>query len=872
MDGGEVAGRVTTQVMADTFDLAWLNTLLYAASDTSKDAVRLKASGERYAAASMRAALELNDALKVEGNRASFDAAMVAVLDRPSSAVPAFVTAVPFLLEAERFSAPNGMFDLPNILSTTYFVPRALGGFDVSRHKAMLRTFSKVLVRVQTGFLDRSIETNRDGFVASLADIESWKLPDRIVLRYEETGRDLLPSPAAVVAVLGGDPMVEVANNLAFHKFVSVLNDALWLTAVSSKIWAAGHATPQDEMMVRYLWHMRVFLCDSAERLSLSVLTCDRVPIVAAWYAMTILAARAYAMSLYAAIRKEPSIDPVQFTSFSLVAMAAGDSTGKLPSPAKTLFDAGTKSMYLRNEAQDGPYWVLLRATLSGLNPDQAKAVAQVLCTIDGANPSVCATAVMLCALMRTQAGMAIFSHRSEGADPDNLKSYPLASKAATFVDAVRGQTVFDFVMSTISGTLDLEMLSSDDLAFTAPARMVAVWRKGAAAADDVAKDGPRMNIVEDWCACMTAIGAEWNARIKDEDRAALLPPPKSSDDQGPSREEGLEPLFPAPNVRAATTAEYRDSLDRVAASQASLNHGRWLAMSFKFACLAEETRLPLIKSHIDLNAPASRAMGPDLTADNAWLRLNFRHQSEQVLHSGRRGGMFTAGNHLVLCAWVVVPPMLPSDNGVRIFARTLTTHTVDTINEKARLLSDGWRQTTARRGDDSVVATAIEFERALSQYNTSESADWSSREKKRLEALSKLSKDASKPTEAVLPYVPASSKASHMAAAIAGSVAKFDGSKVQSLDTLTDASLKRFRTAATKQAMTNALFVCQTPFEHGVSVALISSPAQVEEDLRPAREAKFAVQTWKTAEDQRATLLKRLRDFQRGVGSEEAK
>jgi len=839
----------------EPFELAWLNALLYASSDASRNAIRLKASGERYAAASMRAALEMNEALKDEGNRTSFDIACAAVLAQPAQAMPAFVRAVPFLLEAERFSAPNGMFDLPHIISTAFFVPKAATGFDVDMHKTLLRLFSVVLIRVQTGFLDKSIETNREGFIAGLANVGTWEMPERIKLRYEDTGRDLLPSPAAVIVALGGDPMVAIADSVGFHKFVGALNDTLWLRSGSSTIWSEGHASPRDEMMVRYLWHMRVFLSDSAERLALSVLTCDRVPIVAPWYGMTILAARAYAMGVYSALANNSApAEPVAFSAFSLIAMAAGDSAGKLPSPARTLFDAGTKSMYLRSEAQDGPYWVMLRATLSGLRPEQATGVAQILCSIESASPVVCATAVMLCALMRTQAGMVIFSHRTSGSNAAELASYPLASKAAGLVDAARGQTIFDFVMSTISGTLDLEMLASDDLAFTTPQRIVEMWRGGAAAADAVAKDTARIDIVEGWCKAMNAVGTAWSAQLLS---GAVFALETSS-----------------PTVRSITAVECRDSLDRVSASHATLNHGKWLAIAFKFACLAEEahaaTGPPLIKSHIDLNAPNSRAMAPDLNADNAWLRLNFRQQAEQVLHSGRRGGMFTAGNHLVLCAWIVVHTSMPGDNGVRVFARALTTHTVDAADKKARLLSDAWRATTERRGDDSVVATALEFERHLNDYNVIEhNTYWPERESARIKALEVLPKDESTPTEPLLPYVPTTSRAAQMAAATAEGPTKFDGDKVQDLDAATSAALNRWRKAATNQAMTNSLFVCQTPFEHGVSMALISSPAQTQEDLRPACEAKLAVQTWKTAEDQRAALLKRLRDFQRGAGPE---
>ena len=93
----------------------------------------------------------------------------------------------------------------------------------------------------------------------------------------------------------------------------------------------------------------------------------------------------------------------------------------------------------------------------------------------------------------------------------------------------------------------------------------------------------------------------------------------------------------------------------------------------------------------------------------------------------------------------------------------------------------------------------------------------------------------------------------------------RLEGALVKSLDDATDAALQRFRLASTKASLRDCLFVCQTPFEHGVSVALISSPAEVEEDLKPAAEQQLAVQTWKTREEQRKQLLANLRKFQRG-------
>lgn len=844
---------------AAAYGLDWLNKLLLSASDASRDGIRLKASGERYAAASMRAALELHEALKDEGKRASFDGAIAQIVANPQVAIPQFVSEVPFMLDAERFSAPNGMFDLPHILVASYFAPRASSGFDVDTHVLLLKWLSIVLIRVQTGFLTREMDgqEKRAAFITRLSTVTSEVMDARLKDRYEKTGRDLLPSPAAVIAVLGSDPMRAIADNSGFYVMVSALHGKLWTQSGNEAIWGpGGFGNDETAMFVQYQWHMRVFLCDAAERLALSLLTCDRVPIVAPWYAMTILAARAYSMAVYSGLKGQVPADPVQYTAFSLVAMAAGDPTGKIWSPARTLFDAGTKSMYLRTEAQDGPYWVLLRATLSGIDTKQATGVAKMLCAINGANPAVCATAVMLCALMRTQTAMVIFSYReSKSSDKDDLASYTLASMAAALVDGVRGQSVFDLVMCTVSGTLDLEFLASDDLALNNAQRAITTWRSGIGAANREQSDTGHASVVEDWCACMTAIGIKWYKVLH----------------QG----ESLPTVFATRYMRPITRAECRDSLDRVASSHASINHGSWLAMAFKFACIAESnvTGPPLIKSHIDLSAIGSRAIGSDLVADHAWLRLNLRHQAEQVLHSGRRGGMFTAGNHLVLVAWVTVPvsPEM-ENNGVRIFARALTPHTVS--NPYGVLYDDAWHKDGSRRGDDSIVAAAIEFERAMQEHNNNErSTLYVKREEGRAAGVAAAGKETdSKPTEPLLPFLPTTTRAKHLAGGYIEGPSRFNQSIVLPLDEHTDDALQRFRMAAAKPHMADTLFVCQTPYEHGVSVALVSSPAEIEEDLRPAREAKLALEQWKEPEAQRRALIERLRRVQRGEGAVEGK
>lgn len=856
----------------DSFALDWLNTLLVSASDASRIAIPLKSNGERYAAASMRAAIELNQALKDEEKRRSFTEAVVAILAGPETALPKLVRSVPCMLEPARFSAPNGMFDLPQILTAAHFglccgSSASSPVINGDAHDLLLKALNVVLIRVQSSLVTGAISSDRDGFINSLGDRTKWDrdwMPPRIALRMRDTGRDLLPSPAAVIAVLGANPTAALADNSNFYAYVRFIHEKLWARSGGDKIWPKKSLEGHDAQFVQFLWHMRIFLSDSAERLSFAVLTCDRVPVVAPWYAMIILAARAYGMAVHSALLSEPGkppvpADPVEMTTFTLVAMAAGDVTGNMPNPARALFDAGTKSMYLRMEAQDGPYWVLLRAALSGIDTKQSEAVAQKLCMVKGANTAVCTTAVMLCALMRTQAGMAIFSYRNE--KKSGLEAYELASLAADVVESVRKQSVFDFVMNTVSGTLDLEMLSSNDLAFVEPDRIVAAWTGGPL--PEIGRETQHVEIVDAWCNCMQAIGEHWTARLGNGSVFAVEPSGKATS-----------------VVRAITKQECENTLARAHASQASINHGKWLSMCFKLACQAETNHCstdapPLICSHIDLKHRCCTKMRPDLDCDNAWLRLNFRLKSELVLNSARRGGMLTAGNHVVLVAWVAVPPAEASDNGVRIFARALTEHTVAAGATAGRLVQDAaaWRKTVTDRGDDSIVMAALEFERTLQAYNTLElTTYWPAREDVRKAVFSALPKSeaaekANVALEPLLPHVPITTRARQSAAAHAQGPMRLDAKHVASLDTATDTALMRFRLAATNKAMVDSLFICQEPFEHGVSVAVVSSPAQVDEDLRPAREKVMKVETWRSAEVERTKLLEKLRKFQRGSG-----
>ena len=177
-------------------------------------------------------------------------------------------------------------------------------------------------------------------------------------------------------------------------------------------------------------------------------------------------------------------------------------------------------------------------------------------------------------------------------------------------------------------------------------------------------------------------------------------------------------------------------TLCRVAQSHATLHCAPWLSVAFALACALEEfyqagdggglAEPPLIRSPQSVAIDAITAA--DVRKDEAWLRTHFCYLAEQALHSARVGGMWAAGAHLVLVAWVSTAPSAPNgpasrrtSDGVRLFARAITPHTVRDVDNEAvdaRLLTPDWRRSVEAHGWDSVVECAREFERALHARN----------------------------------------------------------------------------------------------------------------------------------------------------------
>ena len=190
---------------------------------------------------------------------------------------------------------------------------------------------------------------------------------------------------------------------------------------------------------------------------------------------------------------------------------------------------------------------------------------------------------------------------------------------------------------------------------------------------------------------------------------------------------------------------------------------------------------------------------------------------AEQALHGARRGGMWAAGSHLVMVAWVATrredadgelkPLHGPDDddaNGVRLFARAITAHTVrdgQPDADRARLLTPDWRREVEARGWDSVVECARAFERVLHARNVLA----------QLAALADVRELGARHTRPRVPAVLASGIERHRAAAKATGPGRFDKASVASLDTATDVAMLRFRERVQEAHAHDGILVCST-------------------------------------------------------------
>lgn len=912
--------------------MRWLEQNLRFASGVAKAGPAVKASGERYASASAHLAMALHVVLDEEPPAdAAGEPAMkqlAGLMDGLGDenwrsaliALRELVEQVPMLVEAPAFAAPNGMHDLPQILCTAYYGRTAVvdSGFAINYRRAIKRLHWLLFVIQAEWMLTRQAESDdeasRERIKNTIRDkvlvringaekAEELEIPARLQPRITLTGRDLMPSPAAIVAAIGMQddaPLVSGAGNpedadvspraRSFIRFVTEVHGQFM--AESGLSLVSSYAP----VSARYLAHMHALLHEVAPRLATGVMPCDRTPIVAPWYASIILAVRAYAHTL-AHVLGVPNVadesqGAVAFTFFSLAALAdPGVEPELAPNmeprsrpitmrPYASLCAAPSKSMYLCSVAQHGPWWVLLRATLSGLSTEAADALADSMLAAAAQLDVVVRNMVMLCVLMHTQTGMRVVGRR----DPEGkgVGAFPLAARVNRVKDPVCAQTPLDMLMTTYSGTSDLASLASDDLAFNPNAmrRQEHAWmaelstRVHDVELPPVPPASPSAEIIAEtvgnFCDALKAIGLDWLKNCIES--------------QSDVPEEAID-------VRIAVQPpEMLDTLARVSASHAVLHCGQWLSVAFAFAVELERhhqrTARPLLRSPLD------NGLAEDRLKDEAWLRSHFCYLTEQALHSARHGGMWAAGAHLILAAWVATQPEdtdgkrmeeidAPDDDGLHIFARAITPHSVrgDTPPElNALLLTPDWRRTVETRGWDSVVECARAFERALHTRNVTMRQAYADELKAQAERQAADKAQAAEQQAAELPLVEpplgpampvllAHSVDRQRAGAKAMGPGRFDMLKVPALDAPTDAAMERFRLKCREELpeTRNQIRICSTAYAHGAAVAVLAVPCDPE-DVDRERQKRKAGRLVSDSNSAKGRLIERLVKFAQGA------
>jgi len=815
--------------------LLWLQENLQGASAIAKAGPVIRSDVDtRYGSASTHFAMVSHDRLDDTEVLKVFGAICDGVAGTPAQAKKALLALtkqVPMLLEASTYAAVNGIQDLPQILACGYYGRVACPNFKATEGTPYA-TFLKRMQWLQLKVIEA---TNRGAIkqfdqVLDEGEKTEFKLDERIQQRLRNAGRDLLPTPAAVIAAVGigcqSSPNVYPIHRTPFVNYVRGVNAAFWESGRS--FVQPTTATKQ----VLYLVHARAFLADAADQLALSVLPCDRSPIVAPWYASTVLGARAYAATLvYVLTEKEasPISTNVEFTQFSLLSIAAG-ADSSVPDTMDSLFNSKSKSMYTKTDAQDGPWWTLLRTTLSGTTVGEAYAVGANISKVvdvaiqanDTAIVSTCQNAALLCVLMHTQTGMAIIGLGDAAAN--DIAAFPVAQLLLTAQDPVCGQNALDLIMSTYSGTCDLERLASNDLAFTAIDRQEEAWTRevmsrveaGVFAGEhhDPPVEVSNDRVAAKFCTALRAVGLEWARKIRETDADGTA----------------VQEIKCGGHATTLWAADVERTLQRIGTCQSAQHSDEWMRASFDIAKVMERNREwagepALIESPIEYKAPNAVCTRADAQKDEAYLRMHFRMQAEHALHNARRGGLWTPNNTLVLAAW------LSTTDGVKLFARALTEH-----ETTGQLYKPGWREDVERSGVDSVVDTALEFERALHTRNVHAAANGQS-----------------------MPTISKHSSLRSRSSAIANGPLRFEESVVGALDDKTKAALSRLRELSTNLVAHEKIKVSAIPFMHGCSVAVIAlPPPEAVAATLAEKQSRLVEQRWPG----RDVLLKRLAQF----------
>jgi hypothetical protein len=778
---------------------------------TAGDVVSVE-TGTRYGGASAHFAMALSqkyiEDMKVRD-------AIVAAIDGISSmdaveavkAMKLFVKQSRLFVNPSRFESPNGVPDASAIFLATHFARVATEEFDATELSAYAACVHRLNWLVVTAL---ELYSRGSFTVATLLrriDNDSrtdFKLPDRIEYRLQQSGRSLFPTPAAITAAVGvGKSCKKLSFPLGYQNainFVRGINTALW--DLNTTVERPSGASTQ----ALFLRHILLFLGnDVSQRLECGLFPCDRMPMVAPWYASFVLAIRAYAaLVCYVLTTRTPCETPVSsnsaLTKFVLLSLASG--CDSIVHPCSSLFDAPTKSMYTPMNNQDPRWWVLLRAALSGMTDEDSLDVARHMVGLSQRHEIKLQirTIVALCAMMHTRSGMLIFGMMSDPtSDPNDIASYPLASLVMDWTDPVLGQNVLQLLTNFNSGSCDYEFLATHDIAFTNIDAQERAWtREFDIRRMDESKPVPEPTfsleadpVVGVFTGAIHAIAVKWLDRLR-------------TIGEFPGRVE---------------KSEAERTLQVVSSSTGLLHCAPWVRNAFKIARGLELVYMARGDASL-ISVPLPK--GVDGLEEAAWMRLNLRQQTENVLHASRRACHWSTSNKIVVVAWLATEG---SVSPLTTFARILRGHDAE---DATQLLKNGWRSRVSESGDDAVVCCALEFERSLQRAIQS---------------------------SCIRPRISDGSVFRSTVEAILSDYKRFE---LPCIDEASKATVSLVTDATANSKHAEKTYVFRQPFSHGCVVSLVSIPSVAPR----AQEGRLVPLRWSDGEE----LIRALTMFEKGT------
>ena len=603
----------------------------------------------------------------------------------------------------------------------------------------------------------------------------------------------IMPTPAAVVALVGAKGGLQIQTAYKLKRFVQ---DVHALLLEEPDVVQYKKIAEEEKTNSFYLnLHLRYFLWNVAPQLSLAMVRCDRIPALGPWYAYIILAVRAYALAGAIGILTPLAVDPdsgerkdatrfklepselkvdgmedewlkleVECTYWLLriLALPARSTLLRMPSALESLLSPQTRSSYEPLPGQDGAYWVLLRAVLSGQRTKTSKLTAMYIMNKKKHTDAMVARFAALLLLMRTRASvvMLLVDVGATDEDPikdpisrDEIKSRRLSSmfKKLAFVTmppgigageaGVADQSVFEMITTFVSGSSDLEFLTSKRAVFIDNEIMKLVAEEELSIRSAQTKPAwPETDfedeysgkedfhqlfvdqfylVAKEWIkTCRFALGLPQ----KDGDKRSNIDTFRAFDQM---KTGGFGSVVSEKNPFKMVES-LLERLNRVAASHARSHCDEWLQMAFQIAVDVENlrfdrdgvlTNLRHKKLYLIRPVTSKKLAVSQEAQDAAWLRLYLRREVERVLHWSRHQGMWKTGNHRVLVGW------FSTEVGPRMFARALTLHTTESEHSRmesnhtrgdAWLLDEKLLAGIRTRGEDSVMCAALRFSEEL--------------------------------------------------------------------------------------------------------------------------------------------------------------